>query len=132
MFFLCSVMWKHGKIMHIHVKTRPTYNYAHPIDMEKENCDIVTNVIDWLLGSGSRETKAVLKSKYVIIMTVASTCTVCLDNPVQCCWTTSKMRMTIRCGMGDTKMVKDIKVLCPVLPCWSPYRRDQGGQQHPR
>ena len=51
--------------MHIHVKTGPTYNYAHPIDIEK-NCDIVTNLIDWKLGSGSTETKAVLKSKYVI------------------------------------------------------------------
>ena len=48
-------MWKHAKIMHIHVKTGPTYNYAHPIDL-----------IDWKLGSGSTETKAVLKSKYVI------------------------------------------------------------------
>ena len=70
--------------MHIHVKTRPIYNYAHPIDMEKENCNIVTNLIDWLIGSVSTETKAVLKSKYVIITTVASTCTVCFDNPVQC------------------------------------------------
>ena len=72
-------MWKHAKIVHDNVKIRPTYNYAHPIDMEKENCNIVTNLIDWLIGSGSTETKAVLKSKYVIIMAVASTCTVCFD-----------------------------------------------------
>ena len=100
--------------------------------MEKENCNIVTNLIDWLIGSVSTETKAVLKSKYVIITTVASTCTVCFDNPMQCCWTASKMWMMIRCGVGDTKMVKDIKVLCPVHRCWLSYRRDQGGQQHPR